>query len=60
MGNFRQQIQMLLYQKPRTFQKIFIAFLKSTSNFEYFEKKKKMSLIAEVFPKLLTAKEVAT
>ena len=37
--NFLQKIQMRLYQKTKTFSDLFIAFLKSTSNFEYFEKK---------------------
>ena len=37
--NFRQQIEMQLPEKPETFCALFFAFLKSTSNFEYFEKK---------------------
>ena len=36
--NFPQQIQKQLSQKPKTFSQISIAFLTSTSNFEYFEK----------------------
>ena len=32
-------IQMQLTQKQKTFSEFFWAFLKSTSNFEYFEKK---------------------
>ena len=57
--NFAQQIPMQLPQEPKTFSQYFFAFPKSKSNFEYFEKKKKR-LIAEIFPKLLTPKEVAT
>ena len=37
--NFPQQIEMQVFQKPKTFSRLSIAFLKSTSNFEYFEKK---------------------
>ena len=37
--NFLQQIQMPLSQKPIIFSHRFIAFVKSASNFEYFEKK---------------------
>ena len=48
-----------LSEKPNTFFELFIAFLKSTLNFEHFEKKK-MSLIAQVFLKLLAPKDVLT
>ena len=37
--NFEQQIPIQLSQETKTFSEIFSAFLKSTSNFEYFEKK---------------------
>ena len=37
--NFQQQIEMQLSQKLKTFSGFFIAFLKSTSNSEYFEKR---------------------
>ena len=37
--NVLQQIQMQLSQKPKIFSQFFIAFLKSTSNSVYFEKK---------------------
>ena len=56
---FPQQIQLQLPRKQKTFSRSFIAFLKSTSNFKYFQKKK-MSLIAEGFPKLLTPNGGAT
>ena len=46
---------MQLSEKLETF---FIAFLESALNFEHFEKK--MSLIAQVFLKLLTPKDVCT
>ena len=55
--NLPLPIQMQLFKKPKTFCCIFIAFLESTLNFEYFEKK---SLIASVFLKLLTPKDVVT
>ena len=50
---------MQLAKKLKTFSQFFIAFLKSTLNFEHFEEKK-MSLIAQVFLKLLTPKDVLT
>ena len=37
--NLTQPIQILLYQKDRTFSQIFSSFLKSTFNFEHFQKK---------------------
>ena len=37
--NLTQPIQILLYQKRNTFSEYFSAFLKSTLNFEHFEKK---------------------
>ena len=40
---------MELSQKQKTFSEYFSAFLKSTLDFENF--KKKMTLIADVFPK---------
>ena len=49
---------MQLSEKPKTFSQIFIAFLESTLNFKHFETK--MSLIAQVFLKLLTPKDVLT
>ena len=56
MQNFPQQPQMQLSRKPKGFYGFFIAFLKCASSLEHFEKK--MSLLAEVFPKLLTPKAV--
>ena len=50
-------IQMQLSETPKTFCQ-FIAFLEATLNFEHFEKK--ISLIAQVFLKLLTLKDVLT
>ena len=50
-------IQMQLSETPKTFCQ-FIAFLEATLNFEHF--KKKISLIAQVFLKLLTLKDVLT
>ena len=46
--NLTQPIQILLSQKQKTFSQFFSAFLKSTLNFESFQKK--MTLIADVFP----------
>ena len=37
--NFVQQIQMQLPQQPKIFSRYFFAFLKSTSNFQYFDKR---------------------
>ena len=53
--NLPLPLQMQLSEKPKTFSEFFIAFLKSTLNFEHF--KNKMSLIAQVFLKLLTPKK---
>ena len=58
MQNLTQQVQTLLSLKQKTFSGFFIAFLKSTWNGEHFQKKE--SLLAKVFPKLLTPKEMAT
>ena len=38
-GNLTKQIQILLSKKPKTFSQFFTAFLKSTLNFEHFQKK---------------------
>ena len=49
-------IQMHLSQKQKIFPEFFSAFFKSALNFEHFVKK--MTLIAYVFPKLTTTKNV--
>ena len=54
--NLTQPIQILLSQKQKTFFEFFSAFLKSTLNFEHFQKK--INLIADVFPKLASPKKV--
>ena len=54
--NWMQTIQMHLVQKQKTFSEFFSAFSKFTLNFEHFQKK--MTLIANVFPKLPTTKDV--
>ena len=54
--NLLQPIQIHLSQKQKTFSEFFSAFLKSTLNFEHF--KKKIKLIADVFPKLPSTKIV--
>ena len=54
--NLTQPIQILLSQKQKTFSQFFSPFLKSTLNFEHFQKK--MTLIADVFPKLPSPKKV--
>ena len=51
-----QTIQMHLSQKQNLFFQFFSAFFESALNFEYFQKK--MTLIAYVFPKLRTTKDV--
>ena len=54
--NLTQQIPILLSLKQKTFSQFFSAFLKSTLNFENFQEK--INLIANVFPKLPSAKKV--
>ena len=54
--NLLQPIQILFSQKQKTFSQFFSAFLKSTFNFEHFQKK--IKLIADVFPKLPSTKIV--
>ena len=54
--NLTQPIQILLSQKQQTFSQFFSAFLKSSLNFEHFQKN--MTLIPHVFPKLPSPKKV--
>ena len=54
--NLMQPIQILLSQKQKTFSQFFSGFLKSTLNFEHFEKK--INLIADIFPRLPSTKIV--
>ena len=54
--NLTQTIQILLSQKQQTFSQFFSAFLKFILNFEHFQKK--MTVIADVFPKLPSPKKV--
>ena len=54
--NWMQTIQMHLSQKQKIFSEFFSAFFESALNFEHFQKK--MTLIAYVFPKLPTTKNV--
>ena len=56
--NLPLPIQMELSETSKTFCQFFISFLESTLNFEHFEKS--MSLIAQIFLKLLTLKDVLT
>ena len=49
-------IQMHLSQKEKNFSEFFCAFFESALNLEHFQKK--MTLIAYVFPKLPTTKNV--
>ena len=49
-------MQMQLSKKQNSFSQFFPPFLKCTFNFKYF--KNKMTLIADVFPKLQAAKDV--
>ena len=51
-----QTIQMLLSQKLKIFAQFFSSFFESALNLEHFQKK--MTLIAYVFRKLLTTKDV--
>ena len=59
MQTFAETVQTPLSLKQKAFSGFFIAFLESTWNGEHFQKKKE-SLLAQVFPKLLTPKEVVT
>ena len=54
--NLTQPIQILLSQKQKPFSEFFSVFLKSTLNFEHFQKK--LTLIADVFPKVPSPKKV--
>ena len=51
-----QTSQMHLSQKQNVFSEFFFAFFEFPLNFEHFQKK--MTLIAYVFPKLPTTKDV--
>ena len=55
--NLTQQIQIQVSPKKKTFSDFFSAILKSNLNFKHF-RKKKMSLIVDVFPKLRTPKNL--
>ena len=54
--NWMQTFQMNLSQKQKVFSEFFSAFFESALTFEHFQKK--MTLIASVFPKLPTTKNV--
>ena len=54
--NLPQLLQMELSKEEKFSSQFFAQFLKFTSVFEYFEKK--MTLIADIFPKLKIAKDV--
>ena len=54
--NLMPEIQILLSQKQKTFSQFFAAFLKFILNLDIF--KKKMTLIADVFPKIPSSKQV--
>ena len=55
--NLTQEIQILLSQKPKTFSQLSSEILKPILNFELFQKK--MTLIADIFPKLPSPKKVS-
>ena len=55
--NLTQPIQMQVSRKEKTFSEFFSAFLKSNLNIEHFQEKK-MSAIADGFPKLRTPKNL--
>ena len=50
--NLTRPIRTKLSQKQRVFSGLFLAFSKSTLNFEHFQKK--MTVIADFFPKIRT------
>ena len=58
MLNFTKQLEAPLSKKQTTFSGFFIAFMKCALNLEHF--KKKMSVLAQLFPKLMTPREVVT
>ena len=49
---------MQLSQKQKNFPQFFSTFLKSRLNFQDIQKKKKITIIANVFPKLRTSKNL--
>ena len=55
-NKWMQTIQMHLSQKPKIFSELFWTFFEFVLNLEHFQKK--MTLIAYVFPKLPTTKDV--
>ena len=55
--NLMQRIHILLSRKQKAFSEFFSSFLKSALNFQHFQKKK-MTLIADVFLKLRTPKNM--
>ena len=54
--NLTQPIRTILSQKQKAFSQFFLPFPKSKLNFENFQKK--MTFIADLFPKLCTPKNV--
>ena len=54
-GNFTQPIHIQLLQKRKTFSRFHAAFSTSRLNFQHFQKR--LTLIANIFPKLQTLKE---
>ena len=58
MHNLPQQVETPLSHKQKTLSWFFIAFLKCAWNLEHF--KKKMDVLAYLFPKLLMLKDAIT
>ena len=56
--NLAQPSQMQIYQKQKTFSEFFFAFSKSILNFKHLPKKKKMTLIADIFLKVSALKNM--
>ena len=56
--NLTQPIQIQLSQKQKTFSEFFFAFSKSILNFKHLPKKRKMTLIADIFPKIPARKNM--
>ena len=54
--NLTQPIRTQLSQKQKVFSELFLAFSKSTLNFEHFQKK--MTVIADFFPKIRSPENV--
>ena len=56
--NLQQHFQMQLCQKQKIFSDFLFALSKLRFNFEHFQKKKKMTLVVDIFLNLRTSKDM--